>query len=331
LRRREFLKTSVGLAASVWPLSARAQKPAHIPHVGIVWIAPQSVVAPYHDAFRDGLRELGYLEGQTIVIDARFAQGKLELLPGIAEELVRANVDVLVAPTTAVVLFFKQATTTIPIVMANVADPVGFGFVASLQHPGTNITGFSNLMVEQVGKNIELLREVLPKLSRLGVLMNPAVPDGALVVREAQAASRTLGLTVHPVEARQPDNLESAIAQASEQHCDGLLVSTYEGFFAVNRVRIIEAAAKHRLPAVFAAPPFGLAQAGALLAYGANTPDMLRRTAGYVDKIIKGAKPTDLPVQQPIRFELGVNLKTAKALGLIIPPSVLIRADEVVE
>jgi putative ABC transport system substrate-binding protein len=331
MRRREFIQTLVGLAGSVWPLMARAQQPGHIPRVGIVWIAPQSVVEPYHDAFREGLRELGYVEGKTIAIEGRFAQGKLELLPGIAEELVGAKVDVLVAPTTAVVQFLRQATTTIPIVMANVADPVGFGFVASLQHPGTNVTGFSNLMVEQVGKNIELLREVLPNLSRLGVLVNPAVPDGALVVREAQAAARVLGFAVYPLEARQPGDLESAIVQASEQRCDALLVSTYEGFFSVNRARIIEATASHRMPAVFAAPPFGLAQAGALLTYGANTPDMLRRTAGYVDKIIKGAKPADLPVQQPIKFELGVNLKTAKALGLTIPPSILLRADEVIE
>jgi putative tryptophan/tyrosine transport system substrate-binding protein len=289
------------------------------------------VVAPFYEAFRQGLRELGYVEGQTIAIEARFAEGKFELLPGIAEDLVRVNVDVMVAPSISIVQFLKQATTTIPIVMANVSDPVGFGFVTSLQHPGTNITGFSNLMIEQVGKNVELFREALPDLSRLAVLVNPAAADAALVLREAQAAARILGFAVYPMEARQPSDLEGAVAQASEQRCNGMLVSTIEGFFFIDRIRIIEAAAKYRMPAVFAAPPFGLAQAGALLAYGASTPDMLRRTAGYVDKIIKGAKPADLPVQQPIKFELGVNLKTASALGLTIPQSILVRADEVIE
>lgn len=289
------------------------------------------MVGPFHDAFRAGLRELGYVEGQTVAIEARFAQGNIELLPGIAEALLHANLDVLVAPATAIVQALKKATQTIPIVMANVSDPVGFGFVESLQHPGTNITGFSNLMVEQVGKNIELFREVLPGLSRLAVLVDPAVPDAALVLREARASAQVLRFSLHPVEARGPEDFDGAVGQASDQSCDGLLVSTIEGPFFANKARIIEAAAKHRIPAVFAAPPFGLAEAGALLSYGANTPDMLRRSARYVERIIKGAKPSDLPVQQPIKFELGVNLKTAKALGLSIPPSILLRADEVVE
>ncbi|UPK26796.1 ABC transporter substrate-binding protein [Bradyrhizobium sp. 195] len=330
MRRREFI-IILGGATTLGALPARAQQREHVPRVGIVWIAPQSVVSPFHDAFRAGLRELGYIEDRTIALEARFAQGKLELLPGIAEELVRARVDVLVAPASVIVQSLKQATTTIPIVMANVTDPVGFGFVKSLQHPGTNITGFSNLMVEQVGKNIELLREMLPGLMRLAVLVNPAVPDAALVLREARASARVLGFAVHPVEARQAEDFDGAVRQASDQKCDGLLVSTVEGLFFVNRARIIEAAAKHRMPAAFAAPPFGLAEAGALLSYGANTPDMLRRSARYVDRIIKGAKPEDLPVQQPVKFELGVNLKAAKALGLAIPTSILLRADEVVE
>jgi putative ABC transport system substrate-binding protein len=328
LHRRDFARVLAGSA--LWPLAAHGQKPG-VPRVGIVWIASQSDVAPFNEAFRQGLRELGYVEGETIAIEARFAEGKVELAPGIAEELVRLKVDVIVAPSAAIVRLLKQATTTIPIVMANVSDPVGFGFVASLQRPGGIVTGFSNLMVEQVGKNVELCREAIPGLSRLAVLVNPAVPDATLVLKEVQAAAPALGFTVHPVEAHQPNELDGAVALASEQHANGLLVSTIEGMFFANRVQIIEAAAKHRLPAVFAAPPFGLASAGALLAYGANTPDMLRRAAGYVDKIVKGAKPADLPVQQPTKFELGVNLRTAKALGLTIPPSILVRADEVIE
>jgi putative ABC transport system substrate-binding protein len=330
MKRREFI-TLLGSAAVFGASPVRAQRAGPIPRVGIIWIAPESVVGPFHDAFRDGLRELGYVEGQSIALEARYAQGKIELLPRIAEELVRAKVDVLVAPATAVVQSLKQATTTIPIVMANVADPVGFGFVASLQHPGKNITGFSNLMVEQVGKNIELFREAIGGLTRLAVLVNPAVQDAALVLKEAGASAQTLGFSLLPLEARQPDDFDGAVKQASEKGCNGLLVSTIEGFFFVNRIEIIEAAAKHRIPAVFAAPPYGLAKAGALLSYGASTPDMLKRSASYVDKIIKGARPADLPVQQPVKFELGVNLKTAVALGLSIPPSILLRADEVIE
>jgi putative ABC transport system substrate-binding protein len=277
------------------------------------------------------LHDLGYVEDDTIIIEARFADGKVELAPALVEDLVRRKADVIVAPSTGVVRLIRKATSAIPIVMANVSDPVGFGFVASLQRPGGTITGFSNLMVEQVGKNVELCREAISNLSRLAVLVNPAVPDATLVLKEVKAAGQALGFSVHPLEARQHEELEGAVAQASEQRADALFVSTVEGMIFANRVLIIEAAAKHRLPAVFAAPPFGLANAGALLAYGASTPDMLRQAAGYVDKIIKGAKPADLPVQQPTKFELGVNLKTAKALGLTIPSSILVRADELIE
>lgn len=326
--RRDLIGVLVG--STVWPFVAHAEQVGRVPHVGILWIAPQPVVATFHEAFREGLRELGYVDGRTIVIEGRFAGGKMELLPGLAEELVRLT-DVIVAPSTASVRALKQATTTRPIVMANVSDPVGFGYVASLRRPGGNITGLSNLMVEQVGKNVELCKEIVPGLSRLAVLANPRVPDAAVVLKEAQAAGRTLHFEVDPLEASQQDDLEPAIAHARELHSDALVVSTIEGFYFANRTRIIEAAAKHRLPAVFAAPPFGLASAGALLAYGANTPDMLRRTAGYVDKILKGAQPAELPVEQPVKFELGVNLKTAKVLGLTVPKSILVQADEVIE
>jgi len=327
--RRELIAALGGVA--VWPLSARAQQAGIVPRVGILWIAPQPVVMPFHESFRQGLRELGYVEGQTIFVEGRFAGGKVELLPGLAEELVRLKAAVIVAPATPTVQALKQATTTIPIVMANVSDPVGFGFVTSLRRPGGNITGLSNLMIEQVGKNAELCKEAIPGLSRLAVLVNPAAPDGAVVLKEAQEAARTLGFHVDSVEARQPDDLERAVAQASGQRSDALLVSTIEGFFFANRNRIIDATIKHQLPAVFAAPPFELVKSGALLAYGANTPDMLRRAAGYVDKLLKGAKPADLPVEQPTKFELGVNLKTAKTIGISIPQSILVRADEVVE
>ena len=328
MRRREFI-AGIGVTTA-WPLAARGQRSGVLPSVGVIWIASKSEVAPFHEAFLQGLHDLGYVEGETIIIEARFAEGKAELAPALVEDLVRRKVDVIVAPSTGVVRLVKIAT-TIPIVMANVSDPVGFGFVASLQRPGGTVTGFSNLMVEQVGKNVELCKEAISNLSRLAVLVNPAVPDATLVLKEVRAAAQALGFSVHPLEARQPEDLEGAVLQASQQRADALLVSTIEGMIFINRVLIIEAAAKHRMPTVFAAPPFGLANAGALLAYGASTPDMLRHAASYVDKIIKGAKPADLPVQQPTKFELGVNLKTAKALGLTIPPSILVRADEVIE
>ncbi|UVO27047.1 ABC transporter substrate-binding protein [Bradyrhizobium arachidis] len=330
MRRREIIAV-LGSAALAWPLSAYTQQMRIVPRVGILWIAPEPVVTPFHEAFRQELRDLGYIEGQTIVIEARFAGGKIEALQGLAEELVRLKADVIVAPSTPAVWTLKQATKSIPIVMANVSDPVGFGFVASLREPGGNITGFSNLMVEQVGKTVELAKEAIPNLVLLAVMVNSAAPDSELVLKETQLAAQTLKFEVVSVEARVPDQLEGAVARASGARADALLVSTIEGMFFANRNRIIEAAAKHRLPAVFAAPPYGLTSAGALLTYGANTPDLLRRSATYVDKILKGVKPAELPVQQPVKFELGVNLKSANALGLTIPTSILLRADEVIE
>jgi putative ABC transport system substrate-binding protein len=330
MRRRQFI-TVLGGAAAAWPLSARTQQMGVAPRVGILWIAAEPVVAPFHEAFRQGLRDLGYVEGRTIVIEARFAGGKIEALLGLAEELVSLKADVIVAPSSPAVRILKQATATIPIVMANVSDPVGFGFVASLREPGGNITGFSNLMVEQVGKNVELAKEVIPNLARLAVMVNSAAPDSALVLKETQTAAQAVKFEMVSVEARAPDQLESAVAWAGGARADTLLVSTIEGLFFANRDRIIKATVKHRLPTVFAAPPYGLTSSGALLAYGANTPDMLRRSATYVDKILKGARPGELPVQQPVKFEMGVNLKTANALELTIPISILLRADEVIE
>lgn len=241
------------------------------------------------------------------------------------------KVDVILAPATPSLKALKQATLTIPIVMSNVSDPIQFGFVANLNRPGGNITGFANMTVEQVAKNVELCKEAIPDLSRLAVLINPAAPDANAVMIAAATATRQLGFDVYPVEAREPDEVERAIARATAKGSNTLLVSTIEGFLFANRIRIIETAAKHRMPTVFAAPPFGLASAGALLAYGASSPDMHRRAAAYVDKILKGANPGELPVQQPTKFELGVNLKTAKSLSLSIPVSILVRADEVIE
>jgi putative ABC transport system substrate-binding protein len=317
--------------ALAWPLAARAQSSKKVPRVGVLWIAPRAVVAPLHDALREGLRELGYVEGETIAIEMRDADGKIELLPERAAELVRLGADILVAPATPIAMALKKATATIPIVMSNAYDPVGFGLVESLSRPGGNMTGLANLTVEQVAKNVELCKEAIPSLSRLAVLVNPAVPDAVAVVREAGAAAKSFGLESEIVEARRPDEIESAIVSAKERGCEAALVSTIEGFFFANRVRMIEAAIARRLPAVFAAAPFGLARSGALIAYGASILDMHRRAALYIDKILKGASPAELPIQQPTKFELGVNLATAKALGLTIPQTILVRADEIVE
>jgi putative ABC transport system substrate-binding protein len=319
------------LVLLVAPLAAEAQAVGRVPRVGILWIASKSAVTPLYERFRQGLRDLDYVEGQTIVIEARYADGRVERLASLAEELVRLKVDVIVAPSTPAVRAAKQATTVIPIVMANVSDPVAFGFVASLARPGGNITGVANLTVELAAKNLELLKEAVPKLSRVAVLVNPSSPDAGAVWKEAQAGARHLGLKLHLLEARGPNDLEGAVTEAIKQRSDGLLVSTIEGLFFEHRSQIIEAAVKHRLPAVYAAPPYELARSGALMAYGASSPALIGHAATYVDRILKGAKPADLPVEQATTFELAVNLTTAKTLGLTIPPSVLMRANQVIQ
>jgi putative ABC transport system substrate-binding protein len=329
-----MLRTAAGLislALLAVPLAIQAQPPDKVPRVGVLWIAPQAVVAPLHEGFRQGLRDLGYAEGQTIVIEARFADGRVERLASLAEELVSLKVDVIVAPATPSVRAAKHATNTIPIVMANVADPVGFGFVASLARPGGNITGVANLTVELVAKNLQLLKEVVPKLSRVAVLVNPASPDAAVVWRGAQTGAQSLGLRVHLLEARAPSELAGAVTEAIKHRSDGLLVSTIEGMFFEHRGQLVDAAIKNRLPAVYAAPPYELARSGGLMAYGASSPALIRDAASYVDKILKGARPADLPVQQAAKFELVVNLRSAKALGLVVPPSVLLQANEVIQ
>ena len=276
--RRHFMLAMLHGAAVLSPFAARAQQLTRIPRVGVLWIASQSVVAPFQDAFLQGLHEHGYVEGKTIVIVARFANGDISLLPRLAEELVKLKVDVILAPATPSLGAAKQATATIPIVMSNVSDPIGFGFVASLSRPGGNITGFANLTVEQVAKNVELCKEALPALSRLAVLVNPAAPDAIAVMVAARDAAREFRLDIQQIEARQPDEIDGAVSQAVAQGATALLVSTIEGFLFGNRIRIIEAAARYRLATVFAAPPFGLASAGALLGEkSVNNHPKLRR------------------------------------------------------
>jgi ABC-type uncharacterized transport system substrate-binding protein len=325
--RRAFI-TLVGGSILATPLVAGAQQATKVPRAGLLIAGSTQGIQPYLDAFRQGLRELGYVEGQSIAIEYRSAEGKYERLSDLAAELVRMKLDVIVAVATPAVHAAKQATKAIPIVMLSVGDPVATGFVASVARPGGNITGLANIAPELVGKQLQLLREVLPKLSVVGVLWNPANPSGAPQLREAEAAARALGVRVQPLEAQGPSDIDRAFVAMTRERAGALLVLS-DSMLIVQRERIADLAAKNRLPAVY-----GLrlhAEAGGLMAYGANLLDLARLTATFVDKILKGAKPGDLPVEQPTKFELVINLKTAKALGLTIPQSLLLRADQVIE
>jgi putative ABC transport system substrate-binding protein len=319
---------AVGLLAA--PLAAGAEQPGKVFRIGILSNVPLTDPegARLWGAFIQGLHDLGYVEGQNITIVHRSSEGKYERLPDLAADLVRLKVDVIVAPATQNVAVAKHATRTIPIVMAGAADPVGSGLVASLARPGGNVTGLSVLSPEIVGKQLELLKEIVPRVSRVAVLWNPTNTSHPLLLREAKVAARSLGVQLQLLEARGPEEVESAFATMTRERASALLVLT-DGMFLLHRARIADLAAKHRLPAMYGLREF--VDAGGLMVYGASLRDNFRRAATYVDKILKGAKPGDLPVEQPTKFELIINLKTAKVLGLIIPPSVLVRADEVLQ
>jgi putative ABC transport system substrate-binding protein len=317
------------LALLAAPLAAGAQRAGSVPRLGYLSAASSSDPRSQRslDAFRQGLRDLGYLEGQSITIEYRWAEGKYERLPGLAAELVRLKVDVIVTAIVPALQAAQHATKEIPIVMAVVVDPVTVG-VVSLARPGGNITGLSMIAPELVGKQLELLREVVPKVSRVAVLWNPANLGNAPQLREAKAAARALGVRLQPVEAQGPSEIDRAFAAIMRERAGALLVLV-DSVLVSQREQIAGLAAKNRLPAVY-----GLGshvEAGGLMAYGANLFDLYRRAATYVDRILKGAKPADLPIEQPTKFELVINLKTAKALGLTIPRSVLARADELIE
>ena len=323
MKRREFITLLGGAAA--WPLAARAQQAGKIHKVG--YLSP-SLPSVYSPLLSDDLRELGWIEGKNVTFEYRFAENRLERLPELAAELVRLNVDVIVGVGTLGPLAAKRATTTIPIVMLSAGDPLGTGLVDSLARPGGNVTGMSLMVPDLGGKRLELLKELLPRLSRVAVLWNAANPYPAIVLKETQAAGRTLGIEVHSLEVRGPDDLDGAFAAARLQHPDAL-ISVEDPLTFTYRKRIADFAVAEQLPSLH-----GFSEevkAGALISYGANQPDLIRRAASYVDKILKGAKPADLPVQQPTKFELMINLKTARALGLTVPPTLLARADEVIE
>jgi putative ABC transport system substrate-binding protein len=329
MERRAFISgITLGLLAA--PLAAEAQQAAKIARIGYLSI---DVAGSVHvrEAFLQGLRDLGYVEGRTVVIEYRDAEGKPERLPALAAELVALKVDVIVAPGNSLALAAKQATRTLPIVFAAVADPVASGLVTSLARPGGNVTGASGLAVELVGKRLELLTQAVPGVSRVAVLWLP----GALgertekdMLKEADVAARALGVGLQFVEARGPADLDRAFSDMTRARAGALTVLPSLMFLREHK-RLVDLAAKHRLPAVYTVKEY--VDAGGLMAYGSNVADLFRRAATYVDKILKGAKPGDLPVEQPTKFELIINLKTAKALGLTIPPSLLGRADQVIE
>jgi len=325
---RARVSAVLALLLLVAPLMAGAQQGAKILRIGILWVYSPSVGSAFADAFRQGLRGLGYVEGRTILLEERWAEGKFDHLPSLAGELVRLNVDVIVTASTPAVQAAQQATRTIPIVMTLVTDPVESGIVASLARPGGNITGLSLMHPELTGKRLALLKEVVPKVRRVGVFWSAATPSYRLLLSETETAARSLGLQLHVVEVRGPTDFDNAFS-AITRHSVGALVLLPDVLFRNQQKRILDLASKNQLPAMYWSRE--LVDAGSLMAYGANIPDQYRRAATVVDKILKGAKPRDLPIEQPAKFELVINVKTAKALRLTIPQSVLLRADYVVE
>jgi putative ABC transport system substrate-binding protein len=297
--------------------------------VGYLEFGSAAPGTPHLEAFRRGLRELGWIESQNIAIEVRYAEGKQDRLAEFAADLVRLKVDVIFASATPAALAAKQATTTIPIVIGFVADPVGSGLVPRLARPRGNITGWTHLAgLELNAKRLEILKEAIPEATRIGALWNPANPIHEPSLRVIEAAAQRLKVQLHPKGVQDPHELEGAFSAMAQERLQGLTVPP-DGMFLVHRARIIELAAKHRIPTMYGVRE--LARAGGLMAYGVNLPEMYRHGALFVDRILRGAKPADLPVEQPTKFELVINLKTAKALGLTIPPSLLQRADQVIE
>jgi len=316
---------TLALGLLLAPLAAHAQPAGKVYRIG--YLGNVRPPPPVWEAFLRGLREFGWVEGQNIVIERRNAEGRFERLPDLAADLVGLRVDIIVASGSPAPLAAKRATNTIPIVMMNAGDPVGSGLVTSLGRPGGNVTGLSLLAPALVGKQLELLKEIVPEVKRAAVLTNPGYPARAIMLTEADGAARQLGLQLQVLDARGPGEFEAAFSAMTRERAGGLLILVDPMFFG-ERKRLADLAARSRLPAVSGLREF--ADAGILMAYGASLSDLFRRAATYVDKILKGRKPADLPVEQPTKFELVINLKTAKALGLTIPQSMFIRADEVI-
>jgi len=307
---------------------AEAQQPTKIPRIGYVGGTSPSANSRRQEAFRQGLRDLGYIEGKNIVIEWRFAEGKRDHVPALAAELVRLKVDIIVSDSATTTRALKEATSTIPVVMTNDGDPVGQGFVASLAHPGGNITGLSTLSPELSGKRLELLKETVSKLSRVAVFGTSTSASNALELRELELAAGAFGLKLQYFDVLAPKDIETAFRTAAKERSGAVLMNVSGGIMSFQRKEIPELAVKSRLPVTYHRPDY--VEAGGLMSYGPNFIDLDRRAAIYVDKILKGARPADLPVEQPMKFEFVINLQAAKKIGLTVPPNVLVRADRVI-
>ena len=307
---------------------AQAQQPKKIPRIGYLTLGSSSPRSANEEAFRDGLHHLGYIEGQNVHVEYRYAAGEVGRLPELAAELVSLNLNVIVAANTQSIDATRRATKTIPIVFPLTFDPVASGFVASLARPGGNLTGLTTLNQEVAGKRVELLKEVMPRISRVAVLRDPTNSGSLFALKETEAAANHLGIRLHILEVRSADELEGAIQAATRERAGSLIVIP-DNLFVRRKGQIVDLVMKSRLPTMFGESES--VEAGGLMYYGANLPDLFRRAATYVDKILKGAKPADLPVEQPTKFEFVINLKTAKQIGLTIPQSVLYQADKVIK
>jgi putative ABC transport system substrate-binding protein len=319
---------AVVLSLTLAPLAVDAQTTGKVYRIGFILTAAQNESGHLIKALDEGLRELGYVEGRNVVFEQRFAEGRQERLHALAAELVQLKVDVLVTGSNPVIAAVKQVTTTIPVVMAVSRDPVGAGFIASLARPGGNITGLANDPApEIIGKNLELLKEAAPRVSRVAFLWNPVPPGAGTYKNSVESAARNLGVTFQSVEIRGRNEFERAFTAMVRERADAVLVAQDPVLFSA-RSQVVLQAARHRLPAMYGNREY--VEVGGLMSYGPSIAHQFRRAATFVDKILKGAKPSDLPIEQPTKFEFVVNLKTAKALGLTIPPSVLVRADEII-
>ena len=326
ISRRAFLKTVTGGLLSA-PLAAAAQQAGKVHRIGFLWDTP--AVWPHAlEGFRQGLRDLGWVEGQNIVVEYRWTEGRFDRLPALVEELVRLKVDLIVAPTSIYTGAAKRATSTIPIVFASHADPIGSGHVASLARPGGNATGLTIVMSETMAKSLELLKGTVPGLTRVAVIWDPATPSHLPGLKALEATGRALGLRLHSLAVRSATGFDSAFSAIVQERAGAVLVLSTPLFMG-GAQRLAELALTHKLPTMFG--PREHVEVGGLMSYSPDRADLYRRAAIYVDKILRGANPADLPVQQATRFELVINLKTAKALGLTIPQSMLLRADQIIE
>ena len=323
--------TVLTLSAMLFALafSVDAQQPTKVPRIGYLTNTSLSGNSARTEAFRQGLRELGYVEGKNIVIEWRYLEGKPDRLLSLAAELVRLKVDIIVTAGPLATRAAKEGTSTIPVVMAQDPDPVGNGLVASLARPGGNITGLSRLAPELSGKRLELLKEIIPKLSRVAVFGTSTQPGSAQMIREVELAAKAFGVKLQYLDLLSPKDIETAFREAGKGRADGVLMLVAGGVAGAHRTEIVELAVKSRLPVIYSGREY--LEAGGLISYGVSITDLDRRAATYVDKILKGAKPADLPVEQPIKFEFIVNLRAAKQIGLTIPPNVLARADKVIK